>query len=208
MTLTIVMEGKIVPDKFENIFMALFHKVYAPLHFKALGKEFEATMREVEDLITTELHTRRVQMEGRRGRPAPIRTERIYDLYNWEVIHDGSQWIFRMGSNSSEQGKELRRMEYSRQTQYKALKTDAPVRPGRPRNEDYEVITGGRAIGTGPIRYAKHIHLESWEWDVSDGGSSTGKFKRGNMAPFKARCAQIFQDTIKHMSKVRRGRTS
>lgn len=207
MSLTIVLEGKITPDKFENIFMGLFHKVYAPLHFKALGKEFEATMKEVENMITTELHTRKVQMEGRRGKPTPIRTERIYDLFNWEVIREGSAWIFRMGSNSTEEGKELRRMEYSRQTQYKALKTDAPVRPGRPRTEDYEVITGGRAIGTGPIRYAKHIHLESWEWDAGDGGSSTGKFKRGSMAPFKARCTQIFEDTIKHASKVRRGRT-
>ena len=208
MSLTIVMEGKIVPDKFENIFMALFHKIYAPLHFKALGEEFEATMKEVEDMITTELHTRKVPIEGRRGMAIPIRTERIYDLYDWEVIHDGSQWIFRMGSINEKAGKELRRMEYSRQTQYKALKTDSIPKPGRPRTEDYEVITGGRAIGTGPIRYAKHIHLESWEWDASDGGSSTGKFKRGNMAPFKARCVQIFEDTIKHASKVRRGRTS
>jgi hypothetical protein len=206
--LKIKMSGGIYPANFDKRFMALVHRLYAPRHFEELGRAFEKTFREVEVQWQLEMRSTRVAFEGRRGKGTPITPiERAFDLYSWEFGRSGDAWFFRFGANSPEQGKDLRRMEYVRNIEYKVLKSDAPVRRGRPPDDDYEVASKHKPLGIGPMRYAKHIHLETWEWQSGGEGTMGGKYEKTDMAPFKAMCAQIFIDTIEKMSHFAGRRT-
>jgi len=175
----------------------------AEFHFTKLAEEWEDKIDEIEELWMREIYTRRTKIEGRRGTAqAQLPIENIKNLFAWEVIQDGTQWVFRFGAMDLATGKEMRRMEYQRKVQYEVLKKDVPPKPGRPRKEDKELVTVTMGIGLGPIRYTKHILLETWEWSGGEGG----RYQFTNVAPFKGRCIKIFNDAIKDMAKIAKGR--
>lgn len=189
--------GKVKPTYFHRTLRMLVHK-YAKEHFEELGDDWNKTIGDSENRIL-EIFRSFQSMEGRRGRPslkAPF--ENMYDLYHWEVVRDGEGWIFRVGATDPDLGKELRRLEYQRRPRYEVLKKDAPVRPGRPRREDKETVEFQFGLGLGPLREAKHMHLESWDYQGPPGDD----YKWQNVAPFLGRCMQIFNDAIREGERL------
>lgn len=197
MSIDITFEAKLHPFHFDNDLIQML-RVNADKHFKQLGQDFEDTYKEVENLWLQELGTRRMKIPGRRGTGRPTAPhEHMKEMFGWEVGREGkSRWFFRFGAVTGDAGKEMRRMEYMRKVRYETAKEDSPSRRGRIPEAELETITVAKPLGIGPIRYAKHIHLETWEWE-GGAGESQGKYKFQNMAPFRATCAQIIVESIK-----------
>ena len=150
-----------------------------------------------------DIMNRRIKIEGRRGTAqAQMPVENIKSMFDWVVLQNGLKWIFQFGAVNADVGKEMRRMEYARIIKYDAVKEGVPTRPGRVAARDRETVEVTKPMGLGPIRYTKHVLLESWDWEAGEGG----RYKFTNVAPFKGRCIEIFNDAIKHMEKIVRGR--
>lgn len=196
------MKGHLSPDRFDKTLNGLVIK-YANHHFEQLGKDWQDTIEELENLWMQDIMSRRIKLEGRRGTAqAKMPIENIKNMFDWVTFRDGTKWVFQFGANDTSVGKEMRRMEYARKIDYDAVKKDVPVRPGRVAKKDRETTQIVKPMGLGPIRYTKHILLETWDWQ---GGEGT-RYKFANTAPFRARCMEIFNDAIRHMGKIARKR--
>jgi len=196
----IKLKANLDPPSFDRTLKVLVHK-YAKDAFFELGKDWDDVIQQSElRLIEQFIAIGNRGMKDRRGKAtlkAPF--EQIYDYYRWEVIRDGDDWVFVMGGTSNEGGKELRRLEYQRRPRFEVLKKDAPVRPGRPRNEDKETLQFQFGLSMGPIREAKHTLLESWDYQGPPGHD----YKWTDVAPFVGRCIQIFNDAINHANSMK-----